>query len=72
MANMQMNLNEEASLLHKHISLLGKEIYLYREISSTNSIARHMALSGAPEGTIVMSKSQTVTEVFSIKRTLQS
>ncbi len=59
MANMQMNINNEASLPHKHISLLGKEVYLYREVSSTNTIARHMALSGAPEGTIVMSKSQT-------------
>ena len=59
MTNMQMNINEEACLPHKHISLLGKEIYLYREVSSTNSIARHMALSGAPEGTLVMSKYQT-------------
>ncbi len=49
---------EEASLPHKHLSLLGKEIHLYRELSSTNSIAQQMAISGAPEGTIIMSKSQ--------------
>jgi BirA family biotin operon repressor/biotin-[acetyl-CoA-carboxylase] ligase len=51
--------SEEASLPHKRICLLGKEIYHYRELSSTNSIARHMAQSGAPEGTIVMSRVQT-------------
>jgi BirA family biotin operon repressor/biotin-[acetyl-CoA-carboxylase] ligase len=39
--------------------LLGKEIYIYREVSSTNNVAQFMALSGAPEGTIIMSMSQT-------------
>ncbi|HBV89236.1 MAG TPA: biotin--[acetyl-CoA-carboxylase] ligase [Desulfosporosinus sp.] len=53
------SVNEETYLPHKHISLLGKEIYLYREVTSTNSIAKHMAKSGAGEGTIVMSRSQS-------------
>lgn len=53
------NLNGECSLPHKKISLLGKEIYIYRKVSSTNNIAQVMARSGAPEGTIVMSMSQT-------------
>ncbi|PKM78847.1 MAG: biotin--[acetyl-CoA-carboxylase] ligase [Firmicutes bacterium HGW-Firmicutes-15] len=56
---MQMPIHGETSLPHKHLKLLGKDIYLYREISSTNTVARLVALSGAPEGTIVMSKSQT-------------
>ncbi len=53
-----INVFEETSLPHKHIKLLGKEIHIYRQVSSTNSIARQMAISGAAEGTIVMSKSQ--------------
>ena len=56
MAN--INVVEETSLPHKHIKILGKDIHIYREVSSTNNIARQMAMSGAAEGTIVMSKSQ--------------
>jgi len=50
---------EEVCLPHKHIILLGKEIHFYREVSSTNSIARQMAKSGAREGTIVISRTQS-------------
>lgn len=53
-----INMVEEASLPHKHLNMLGKAIHIYREVSSTNNIARQMAISGAAEGTIVMSKSQ--------------
>ncbi|MBC2723619.1 MAG: biotin--[acetyl-CoA-carboxylase] ligase [Desulfosporosinus sp.] len=53
------SVKEETYLPHKHISLLGKELYLYREVTSTNSIAKHMAKYGAGEGTIVMSRSQS-------------
>ncbi len=49
----------EISLPHKHFGLLGQDIFVYREVSSTNNIARLMALAGAPEGTIVISSSQT-------------
>lgn len=41
------------------INLPGKSIYHYDKVSSTNSIARLMARCGAPEGTIIMSESQT-------------
>lgn len=58
MINLKNNMNSEACLAHKHISLLGKDIYYYREVTSTNIIAKYMAQSGAPEGTIVMSKFQ--------------
>jgi len=54
-----VGIKDESCLPHKHISLLGKEIHFYRELTSTNSIARQMAISGAPEGTIVMSRSQS-------------
>ncbi len=54
-----ISISEETRLPHKHLSLLGKEIHFYRELSSTNSIARQMAISGAAEGTIVMSRSQS-------------
>jgi len=51
--------NEEVSLPHKQIILLGKEINIYREVSSTNHIAQSMARSGALDGTLVMSMTQT-------------
>jgi BirA family biotin operon repressor/biotin-[acetyl-CoA-carboxylase] ligase len=59
MAIMQLPIHDETSLPHKHINLLGKEMYLYRQVSSTNNVARLMALSGAPEGTLVISNYQT-------------
>lgn len=49
----------EAYLPHKQIRMLGKEINIYREVSSTNSVAQLMARSGTPEGTIVLSRMQT-------------
>lgn len=58
MVTLKVDIIEEVSLPHKRISLLGKEIYIYREVSSTNSIAQHMAQFGALDGTIVMSMSQ--------------
>lgn len=60
MVKIKESIKEEASLPHKHISWQGKEIYIYRKVSSTNSIAQLMARSGAPEGSIVISRSQTL------------
>ena len=59
MVILKVDINEEASLHHKQINLLGKELYIYREVSSTNSVAQFIARSGVPDGTIVMSMSQT-------------
>lgn len=53
------SLEKEASLPHKHICLLGKEIYFYRELTSTNSVAKQMARAGAGDGTMVISRSQS-------------
>jgi BirA family biotin operon repressor/biotin-[acetyl-CoA-carboxylase] ligase len=41
------------------IRLSGKTVYHYDQVSSTNFIARLMAASGAEEGTMVMSESQS-------------
>ncbi|EHQ88208.1 biotin--[acetyl-CoA-carboxylase] ligase [Desulfosporosinus youngiae] len=51
--------HDETWLPHKHVNLLGKELHIYREVSSTNSIAKQMAKSGAREGTIVISGTQS-------------
>ncbi|MCB8817156.1 biotin--[acetyl-CoA-carboxylase] ligase [Desulfosporosinus shakirovi] len=53
------SIGKEVCSRHKHFSLLGKEIYYYRELTSTNSIARQMAISGATDGSVVMSRSQS-------------
>ncbi len=58
MVNLMNNINEEGFLPYKHINLLGKDIYYYREVTSTNSIAKFMAQFGAAESTIVMSSFQ--------------
>src|SRR5450756_1222142 len=59
MATIEEKANGKAALPHKQIHLMGKEIFLYREVTSTNSVAQLMARSGAPEGTIVLSRTQT-------------
>ena len=59
MATIEEKAKGEAASPHKKIHLMGKEIFLYREVTSTNSVAQLMARSGAPEGTIVLSRTQT-------------
>lgn len=39
--------------------LMGREVYSYETIGSTNETAHRMAESGAPEGTIILSERQT-------------
>ncbi len=39
--------------------VIGKELILLSEVSSTNTIAQEMAISGAPEGTVVIAETQT-------------
>lgn len=48
----------EAALPHKHLRILTNRLLLYREVSSTNTVAKFMACSGAEEGTIVLSSWQ--------------
>ncbi|NLL53432.1 MAG: biotin--[acetyl-CoA-carboxylase] ligase [Peptococcaceae bacterium] len=51
--------NKERSLRPKKICLQGRDVYIYREVSSTNSIAKSLAVNGVPDGTIVLSRFQT-------------
>lgn len=44
-------------ILHCHI--LGRHCHCLSEITSTNDVARSLALQGAPEGTLVLAESQT-------------
>jgi BirA family biotin operon repressor/biotin-[acetyl-CoA-carboxylase] ligase len=39
--------------------MIGREVYSYKTIGSTNETARRMAESGAPEGTMILSDRQT-------------
>ncbi|MDD4802600.1 MAG: biotin--[acetyl-CoA-carboxylase] ligase [Syntrophomonas sp.] len=58
MSNLTKNFPAEAALPHKHLNILGKDIYFYRQVSSTNNMARIIALTDVPEGTIVLSSYQ--------------
>jgi BirA family biotin operon repressor/biotin-[acetyl-CoA-carboxylase] ligase len=40
-------------------TVIGKEIHLFPETTSTNSLAMEMAAKGAPEGTVVIAETQT-------------
>lgn len=39
--------------------IIGKVIYAYRSVQSTNTIAHQLAVSGSPEGTLVVAEEQT-------------
>jgi BirA family biotin operon repressor/biotin-[acetyl-CoA-carboxylase] ligase len=39
--------------------LFKDEIYIYKEVVSTNNVAKFLAGNGAPEGTVIISKTQT-------------
>lgn len=39
--------------------VIGKEIHLFSEVPSTNTVAMEMAAKGAPEGTVVIAETQT-------------
>lgn len=42
-----------------HTSYIGKEIHYFKEVDSTNEVAKKLAEEGAQEGTIVIAESQT-------------
>jgi len=42
-----------------HASYMGVEIHYFKEVDSTNEVAKKLALEGAPEGTIVIAESQS-------------
>ncbi len=39
--------------------VIGREIHLFPEVASTNTLAMEMASTGAPEGTVVLAETQT-------------
>lgn len=49
---------EEVKAVHR-IRLMGQELLVYQEVSSTNTVAANLASAGASEGTIVLSQSQS-------------
>ena len=49
------NARAELSLPHRRMRLPENDVYVYRELSSTNRVAGEMAVAGAPAGTIVVS-----------------
>lgn len=59
-------LKEELTLLLPHklkkelnTNYIGNEIHYFREVDSTNEVAKKLAREGAPEGTIVIAESQS-------------
>ncbi len=42
-----------------HTDFVGQEIHHFKEITSTNDIAKELAINGAKEGTIVIAETQT-------------
>ncbi|MDU2065688.1 MAG: biotin--[acetyl-CoA-carboxylase] ligase [Sporomusaceae bacterium] len=51
-------LRPEEIIPHLTTEWLGKKIFYFDEVESTNAIGRDAALKGAPEGTIVLAESQ--------------
>jgi BirA family biotin operon repressor/biotin-[acetyl-CoA-carboxylase] ligase len=50
--------SSDVKAVHR-IRLMGQELIVYQEVSSTNTIAANLATTGVPEGTIVLSQSQS-------------
>lgn len=62
----EFKLKEDLTLLLPHklkdslkTNYIGKEIHYFREVDSTNEVAKKLAREGAPEGTIVIAESQS-------------
>lgn len=62
----QFRLKEDLTLILPHklknelnTNYIGKEIHYFREVDSTNEVAKKLAQEGAPEGTIVIAESQS-------------
>ncbi len=62
----EIRLDEELTLLLPHklknelnTNYIGKEIHYFREVNSTNEVAKKLAREGAPEGTVVIAESQS-------------
>ena len=65
-SNNKFKLKEDLTLLLPHklkdklnTSYIGKEIHYFREVDSTNEVAKKLARNGAPEGTVIIAESQS-------------
>ncbi|MBI4777756.1 biotin--[acetyl-CoA-carboxylase] ligase [Candidatus Desantisbacteria bacterium] len=54
-----MHISKEKILLNLKSRMFSRQIHLFEEVSSTQDILRTLILSGSPEGTIVLSETQT-------------
>ncbi len=64
-SNKEFKLDEELTLILPHklknqlsTSYIGKEIHYFREVDSTNEVAKRLAKEGADEGVVVIAESQ--------------
>ena len=62
----EFKLKEDLTLLLPHklkdklnTRYIGKEIHYFREVDSTNEVAKKLAREGAPEGTVIIAESQS-------------
>ena len=51
-------LSIEAIRRRLHAGIVGRHLYLFGEVESTNTVLRHLARSGAAEGTVVLADGQ--------------
>jgi BirA family transcriptional regulator, biotin operon repressor / biotin---[acetyl-CoA-carboxylase] ligase len=65
-SNKEFMLKEDLTLLLPHklknklnTSYIGKEIHYFREVDSTNEVAKKLAREGTPEGTVIIAESQS-------------
>lgn len=54
-----MHISKEKILLNLKSRIFSRQIHLFEEVSSTQDILRTLIVSGSPEGTIVVSETQT-------------
>lgn len=54
-----MKIRSESLFKQLKSEKFGKSIYSFEEVGSTNEVAHELAINGAPEGTVVISDSQT-------------
>ena len=54
-----MHISKEKILLNLNSRIFSRQFHLFEEVSSTQDILRSLIVSGSPEGTIVISETQT-------------
>ncbi|MBP3588449.1 MAG: biotin--[acetyl-CoA-carboxylase] ligase, partial [Clostridia bacterium] len=52
-------MEQEIRWLLENTAVMGRNILYFEELDSTNTYAKELALTGAPEGTVVIADCQT-------------